>query len=316
MVTSAVSRRWTGYVEARLNREPKKMTPIDDWLASGDFFVHRGYRIFSRTAGDPAAPVLLLIHGFPTSSWDWEAVWQNLAQRYRLVAVDMIGFGFSDKPAQYDYSIVDQADIQGSFLRRQSVSEYHVLAHDYGDTVAQELLARQSEAGRRPKLRSVCFLNGGLFPETHRATIVQRLLQSPAGGLVTRWMTRDRFARSFTHVFGPATQPAPGQIDAFWELIVHNGGVDVYTSLIRYIGERRANRARWVGALQLADIPRTLIDGAADPVSGAHMAERYGQLVPRSDVSLLDGVGHYPQIEAPQRVIEEYLGFRTILARG
>jgi pimeloyl-ACP methyl ester carboxylesterase len=292
------------------------MAPIDDWLASGDFFIHRGHRIFYRRAGDAAAPVLLLIHGFPTSSWDWEAVWPDLTQRYRLLAVDMIGFGFSDKPTQYDYRIADQADIQEAFLRLQSASAYHVLAHDYGDTVAQELLARQSESGDRPKLRSVCFLNGGLFPETHRPTIVQRLLQSPIGGLVTRWMTRDRFARSFTHVFGPGTQPAPAQIDAFWELIVHNGGIDVYTSLIRYIGERRAHRARWVSALQRGDIPLKLIDGVADPVSGAHMAERYRQLVPRPDVTLLDRIGHYPQIETPQRVVEEYLGFRTILARS
>ena len=128
-------------------------------------------------------------------------------------------------------------------------------------------------------------------------------------------MTRDRFARSFAQVFGPSTQPTPSQIDAFWELIVRNGGIGVYTSLIRYIGERKSNRNRWVGVLQGSDIALKLIDGAADPVSGKHMADRYRQLVPRPDVSLLDGIGHYPQVEAPQRVIEEYLGFRASLEK-
>jgi pimeloyl-ACP methyl ester carboxylesterase len=286
------------------------MIPIDEWRVSGDFFDYCGHRIFWRGAGNTDAPVLLLIHGFPTASWDWEAVWPALARRYRLLAVDMIGFGFSDKPANYEYRVADQADIQESFLRLQGVCEYHVLAHNYGDTVAQELLARQPELGDRPKLRSVCFLNGGLFPETHRPTIVQRLLQSPAGGLVTRVMTRDRFARSFSRVFGSGTQPTPAQIDAFWKLIVHNEGIRVYTSLIRYIGERRVNRQRWVGALQHADMPLKLIDGVADPVSGAHMVERYRQLVPRPDISILESVGHYPQVETPERVVEEYAAFR------
>lgn len=204
------------------------MTSIEEWQASGDSFAHRGHQIFWRRSGNADAPVLLLIHGFPTSSWDWEAVLPELAQRYNVFAIDMLGFGFSDKPPRHKYSIAEQADIQESLLRLQGVTEYHVLAHDYGDTVAQELLSRQSESGDRPKLHSVCFLNGGLFPETHRPTFVQQLLQSPLGGIVTRWMTRDRFERSFVQLFGPKTQPTSAQIDAFWKLIVHNGGVRVY----------------------------------------------------------------------------------------
>ena len=292
----------------------RPMTPIDEWQASGNFFNYRGHRIFWRAAGNCDARALLLIHGFPTASWDWEAVWPALAQHYRLLAVDMIGFGFSDKPRRYEYRIADQANIQESFLRLQGITEYHILAHDYGDTVAQELLARQSEPGDRPKLRSVCFLNGGLFPETHRPTIVQRLLQSYVGPIVTRLMTRDRFARSFIQVFGSKTQPTPAQIDAFWKLIVHNEGIRIYTSLIRYISERRANRQRWVGALQREDMPLKLIDGVADPVSGVQMVERYQQLVPRPDIVILEGVGHYPQVEAPERVVEEYTAFRAQLS--
>jgi pimeloyl-ACP methyl ester carboxylesterase len=78
----------------------------------------------------------------------------------------------------------------------------------------------------------------------------------------------------------------------------------------RYIDERRAHRSRWVGALVQAEVPLTLIDGAADPISGAHMGARWRELVPRADVTLLDGIGHYPQVEAPAAVLAAYAASR------
>jgi pimeloyl-ACP methyl ester carboxylesterase len=185
-----------------------------------------------------------------------------------------------------------------------------VLAHDYGDSVAQELLARQAEPGARPRLRSVAFLNGGLFPETHRPVLMQRLLLSPLGPLVGRLASRAKLADNMRRIFGPATQPDATLLDGFWRLITTNDGRAVMHRLIRYMRERREQRARWVGALQRATVPLQLIDGAADPVSGAHMAQRYRELVPQPDVTLLEGIGHYPQVEAPGAVLAAYLEFR------
>jgi pimeloyl-ACP methyl ester carboxylesterase len=83
--------------------------------------------------------------------------------------------------------------------------------------------------------------------------------------------------------------------------------------LIRYMRERRVHRDRWVGAMQSTDLPLKLIDGAADPISGVHMAARYRELVPSADVSLLEGVGHYPQIEAPGQVLRAFDSFSSHL---
>jgi len=292
------------------------MSPLSlmEWKARGHELRHRGHAIFTRSEGALGATVLLLIHGFPTASWDWEAVWPSLAERHRVLALDMIGFGFSAKPTDYDYSILDQADLQEAFLRAQGVGEYHVLAHDYGDTVAQELLARQREPGERPSLRSVCFLNGGLFPETHRARFVQKLLLSPLGPAIARRSSKAQLARSMRAIFGRATAPTPERMDGFWELMIHNGGTALLPKLIGYMPERRRHRERWVGALQRSTVPLKLVDGGADPVSGAHMAERYRELVPKPDVTLLPEIGHYPQVEAPAQVLEAYFAFRRSLA--
>jgi pimeloyl-ACP methyl ester carboxylesterase len=118
------------------------MTP-DAWRAQGDVFDWRGERIFFRAAGR-GEPVVL-IHGFPTASWDWAPLWPALTERYRVMALDMIGFGFSAKPRDFAYSIFAQADLFGALLAREQVTRYHLVAHDYGLTVAQELLARERD---------------------------------------------------------------------------------------------------------------------------------------------------------------------------
>lgn len=282
---------------------------LTDWEAGGRWFDYRGHRIFVREAGDRTAPTLLLIHGFPTASWDWEAVWDALSERFHLLTLDLIGFGFSAKPPRYDYSIVDQADLIEAWLRAEGVDSYHALAHDYGDSVAQELLARQAEPGERPRLRSLALLNGGLFPETHRPVLIQRLLLSPLGSLVSRLATRTSVARSLSRIAGASTRPDATLIDAWWALMSHNGGRAIMHRLIRYIPERRAQRARWVGALQQTFVPIALINGAVDPISGAHMVQRYRELVPAPDVTVLDDIGHYPQVEAPEAVLAAYFDF-------
>ena len=294
----------------QMTQNPPMRIPLETWRAGGVAFEHRGHAIFTRCEGPATAPVLLLIHGFPTASWDWEALWPALTQRWRVLALDMIGFGFSAKPRGYRYSIADQADLHEAFLRSRGVGEYHVLAHDYGDTVTQELLARQSETGERPRLASAALLNGGLFPETHRPLLTQKLLLSPAGPLVARLMGKAAFARAMRRIFGAATQPDAQLLDSFWRLIEFNDGRRAFPALIRYMEERRRHRERWVGALTNAPLPLKLIDGVADPISGAHMVERYGELVPSPDTTLLAGIGHYPQCEAPNQVLQAYLAFR------
>ena len=285
---------------------------LEDWRQSGNWFQHRGHMIFYREEGDGVP--LLCIHGFPTASWDWQRVWSALTQRNRVLAPDMIGFGFSAKPRDHLYSISGQATLHEELLALCGIDRVHLLVHDYGDTVAQELLARHLERGAAriagPDLQSVCFLNGGLFPETHRPRFIQRLLASPIGPLLGRLTTERSFRGSFAAIFGPATQPSREELRDFWQLVSGNGGARIMHKLIGYMEERRRQRERWVGALQQTSVPLRLIDGALDPVSGRHMAERYRELVPDPDVVILAEIGHYPQVEAPEAVLEAYLEFR------
>ena len=272
----------------------------------------RGYRVFYQDSGGDL-PVLLLLHGFPTSSWDWHKLWPDLKQRFRLIAPDFLGFGFSDKPADHGYSIAEQADIAEALLQSLGVVEIYLLAHDYGDTVAQELLARLRDRQQNGTdgigIRAACLLNGGLFPESHRPRLIQKLLVSPLGPLLSRLMNEARFGRSLAAVFGAESQPSAQELADFWRVVQHNGGHRLAHRLLHYMAERVSFRERWLAALAQSQSPLRLVVGSVDPVSGAHMAERYKELVPQPDVVMLPGIGHYPQTEAPRLVLEAVNAF-------
>jgi pimeloyl-ACP methyl ester carboxylesterase len=284
------------------------------WRAAGRAHVHYGQEIFfAEQAREPGVErALLLIHGFPTSSWDWHKVWDALGARFaRVIAPDLMGFGFSSKPADYAYSILDQADLVEGLLAHLGVRRVHILAHDYGVTVAQELLARHLErgAGAAPQVDACALLNGGLFPETHRARPIQKLLLTPLGPLLSRLMSRRSFERSFSAIFGASTQPSAQELAQFWALIRRDGGTRILHRLIRYMPERIKHRERWVGALQKTRVPLRVINGPDDPVSGAHMVARYRELIPNPDTVSLPGIGHYPQTEDPAGVLKAFFEF-------
>jgi pimeloyl-ACP methyl ester carboxylesterase len=287
---------------------------LQDWIKGGEQRRLAGHRVFVRTAVAAGRPPLLLIHGYPTASYDWIRVWPRLAARHSLYALDLLGFGLSEKPRHCDYPIGLQADLCMALLDASGVEAAHVLAHDYGDTVAQELLAREGEG--RLRIASMAFLNGGLFPETHRARPIQKLLARPLlGPLLARAMGYDRFARTMRSIAG-REPPTREELQDLWQLVEHDGGRQSLARLINYMEQRRRNRARWVGALVESRVPRLLICGAADPVSGRHLAGRYRELVPEPDVVVLEEVGHYPQLEAPDRVVDEYEAFRGRVDAG
>ncbi|MCI5043400.1 MAG: alpha/beta hydrolase [Aquisalinus sp.] len=286
------------------------MATIEQWQARGETRSLLGHNIFLVDEGATDRETILLIHGFPTSSWDWVPIWEALSQRYRLVAMDMLGFGYSAKPASHTYSIMEQADIIEALVREKKLTRFHVLAHDYGDTVAQELLARQNEGSGAGEWQSVCFLNGGLFPETHKALLIQKLLLSPLGPLVNKLTSKPRFDKSFSNVFGPDTKPSAEELDAFWTLINYNDGKHIFHNLITYMSDRKEHRERWLQALRGSVVPIALINGSVDPVSGAHMVARYREVVGTPDYfAALETIGHYPQVEAPEKVSQHYLEF-------
>lgn len=276
------------------------------WQDAGDYWLFRGHRVFYKVCGE--GEPLLLVHGFPSASVDWQAIWPQLEGKFQLIAMDMLGYGFSDKPKDFDYSISAQADLVAELAERLNIRKAHILSHDYGDTVAQELLARHLEGSLTFEIRSLSLLNGGLFPETHKPLLIQKLLMSPIGPLLAKFMNHKKFTASLQKICSDGM--TSDVLDDLWQLLEYKNGRAVLPLLIYYMQERREHRERWVGALEQANamaLPLHLIDGVIDPISGQHLVERYRELLPEAKVTELQNIGHYPQVEAPDTVVSAFL---------
>jgi len=279
---------------------------VEEWYESGEYFYSGNLKSFFKRAGE--GPLLICIHGFPSSSWDFEPIWSNLIEHFDVITLDLIGLGKSAKPKR-KLTVALQADMIESLLEKLNIEEAHILAHDLGDTVAQELMARQYEGGNKVKWLTCAFLNGGIFPETHRPLITQKLLASPLGQILVKTMSQHTLAKSFKNIFSQEHPPSDQYIEDTWQLIIQDNGRQMIPRLIKYMKERHVHRARWVRPLEENYIPICLINGIQDPISGAHAAIRFEEVVPNADVCRIEDAGHYPHVETPRKVMEAFLDF-------
>jgi pimeloyl-ACP methyl ester carboxylesterase len=281
---------------------------LEKWIANGRYFEHLGHRIFYRRHGSGDA--LVCLHGFPSSSFDQHKIWPELSRRFEVISFDMIGYGFSDKPTDLGYTTFDQADLFEALLSNLGVERVHILSHDYGNTITLELLARASESGLDFEIESICFLNGALFPETHRPILAQKILISPIGAVFGRLIPDRVFKKNLASVFGPNTKPTEAELEDFLALFKHNNGKRIAHKLIRYMSERAKYRERWLRSLNEMTQPFRFINGLADPVSGEHLVRRFREVVSGpTDIIELPGIGHFPHFEAPEIVAEKFLEF-------
>jgi pimeloyl-ACP methyl ester carboxylesterase len=253
-------------------------------------------------------PAMTLLHGFPSSSHDWAKVAPILAERHTLLLFDFLGFGASDKPADHDYSLHEQADLVEAVWAREGIASTVVVAHDYAVSVTQELLARRAETVLGVELLAVHLLNGGLYPDLHRPQPTQTALLDPEQGpQLSALLTEDLFVQALRPTFADGFDAAADSAD-IWQSTSRGGGERIAHLLIRYIRDRAIHGERWVTALQRTEVPLAFVWGMLDPISGAHMAQRIRERMPDAPFRALADVGHWPQLEAPQRVAPALLG--------
>jgi len=273
---------------------------IARWEELGRYRHLAGHRVFTidlPPAVDSELEPLLIIHGYPTSSFDYAALAPELSHRRRVVLVDLLGYGLSDKP-DLEYTLALQADVVVALTTELGIDRLALLTHDMGDTVGGELLARQIEGSWPVEVTRRVVTNGSIYIEMAHLTAGQQFLLSlPDERLPGNGPDRDSLAASLVATLAPAA--AGSDLAAHAELIVHLGGSTMLGRTIRYIEERRANERRFTGAIETHPSPLHIVWGPLDPIAVAPMADRLRAARPDATLSWIDGAGHYPQLEAP-----------------
>lgn len=272
-----------------------------EWIAENDTLVsRRGHRIAFRRRG--VGPTLLLLHGFPTWSYDYAEVASDLARDHDVITLDFLGYGASEKPNPYEYSVAESADIVEDLTAQLDVKSVRLVTHDYGGIVGQELVDRANRGQLSFAIDSLIMLNSGIVYSAYRPTRLQKLLIQPViGRLLAGRVSAARLRSALDAIRG--TPLTDTEFDDLWLGLSRDNGHKLSHLLIKYNAERAIHHRRWEAALANWTGPLHLVWGLDDPVSGRHVLEQATKVLPHAAVTELAGVGHYPQSEAPQAVI-------------
>lgn len=274
---------------------------VTAWRDRGSDEEFRGRRIhvFDR---DGSGPLLLYLHGFPSSSYDWRLLLE-LETEHAVLAPDFLGFGLSEKPRDHDYTLHWQADmVEGLVTRSDRDGPVFFVAHDMGTSVANELMARDLEGSLEMELIGGLLLNGSMVQDAASPTLGQRILRSSVGGLFSRLSSERFFRQQFGSIFSPENPLTDEEAEDQWELIRADGGRTLNHKTIQYMEERFKHADRWHGAISDWEKPLSLAWGMLDPVATEQVLDAVLQLRPSAPVTRFEDLGHYPQIEDPGRV--------------
>ncbi len=284
------------------------ITTTADWEARGIYRELCGHRVFTLDApslGPEVYEPLLILHGFPTSSFDYAAVLDPLRAGRRVVIFDGLGYGLSAKP-DIHYTLALQADVAMALVAELGLARLALLTHDVGDTVGGELLARRAEGSWPVDVTRRVITNGSIYiAQAHLTSGQQLLLSLPDEKLPPDApVTAASIARSLRETYSPFSSrshegSAGDHMAASVEQIMRDDGHLLLTRLIRYIEERRQNEARFTGAIESDPSPLHIVWGTDDPIAVPSMVDSLLAARPDATVVRLDGVGHYPMVEAP-----------------
>ncbi len=289
--------------------------------------VHRveadGIQVFYRVAGDAAAPVLLLLHGFPTSSFMFRDLILRLADCYRVIAPDLPGFGFTEVPEKrnYTYSFDALANTVGAFTDVLSLNRYAIYVFDYGAPTGFRLAM-----GRPERITAIISQNGNAYeeglgdawepirtywsaPTSENREVIRKNILNLEG---TRWQ--------YTYGVAKPESVPPESYTLDTALLERPGNKDIQLDLFLDYASNVKLYPKFQEYLRKSKPPLLAIWGKNDPFFVPAGAEAFRKDLPNAQVQFLD-TGHFATETHSVEIaaaIKEFLGANgaSQMARG
>jgi pimeloyl-ACP methyl ester carboxylesterase len=292
------------------------MNPAEAWRDQGSYFSWKPQsgdadevNVFHVELGDADAPPLVLVHGFPTSSVDWVDVGPKLSDRYRVCMMDFPGFGFSDKPLGWGYSLLRDAEVLEHYIAEVlGLDSMIMYAHDRGSSVA---LIHATKIASKARLEHLFVTNGNLFLPMSNLTQVQRMmLDDDIGPTALRQATPEQLAEGMGRAtYTPARAADSPEVQALVSIFSHGEGLPVLHETIQYLVERSQDETSWLEALAALELPTTFIWGVYDTVSPPRVInyvwDTYMMKKPgKNSLYYVPDANHYLQNDRPDAIVE------------
>ncbi|CAL2079456.1 Pimeloyl-ACP methyl ester carboxylesterase [Tenacibaculum sp. 190524A05c] len=286
-----------------------KIMTAEQWKQKGNFIKLFNNEVFVIDEGKNNDKTMVILHGYPTSSYDYFKVLDRLTSEYRVIIHDHLGFGFSDKPQNYSYSLIEQADIALELWKKLGIMECTLLAHDYGTSVATEILHRHNFNQINLTINELILCNGSMHIELSQLRLIQKLLKNKyTGKHVAKLSNEFIFTKNIRNVYHDKSQATNDELKEMWQQLMYNDGKKVIHRLSNYINERYFFWHRWIGALKETQLRTKIVWAKNDPVAVFKIAELLASEIKNNTLLPLENSGHFPMLESPERWVNLVLG--------
>jgi pimeloyl-ACP methyl ester carboxylesterase len=251
---------------------------------------------------------IVFLHGNPGSRLDWEDLASQVGEFGRAVAFDMPGFGQADKPRDFDYSVEGYAGFIEGALEQLGVERAHLVVHDFGGAFGFCWATGHPDA-----FASAVLFNTGTW--THgRWHRMARLWRRPVVGELVMAIT---YRRGWRRAMNAGPRPLPTAfVDRMYDDF-DRGTRRAVLRLYRATPLPYPPASGWVATLAKLDRPALIAWGANDPFLGRRRVEDLKQPFPSAEVVMLDGSGHFPFADDPERSAQAVVPFlRSRLGAG
>lgn len=286
------------------------MTALE-WKSKGEFIAIKNHSVFvidinsvSSSGVENNKETLVILHGYPTSYFDYYKVLPKLAEKYRVIIHDHLGFGFSDKPQNYSYTLIDQATIALELWKELGLKNVTLLAHDYGTSVATEILARHNAKEIELQIDKLILCNGSMHIELSQLRTIQKLLKGMFGKYVAKLTNYFIFSKNLRNVYFDKTKVTDDELRQMWNQIEYNNGKRVIHLISDYINQRYIHWDRWIGALKETQIETNIVWAKEDPVAVKEIAELLATEIPNNNLYWIENCGHFPMLENPEKWVD------------
>lgn len=290
-----------------------------DWKKMGFYKTIENHQLFvldsatiksdsNKDSGETPKKTLVVLHGYPTSTFDYYKVLSRLSENYRVVMHDHLGFGFSDKPKNTSYSLIHQADRALALWKSLNLTKVALFAHDYGTSVATEIVARYNAGLLDIEVDQLILSNGSIHIELSQLRTIQKLLKHKFWGKYVALLTNyPIFRKNMRNIYFDISKVTDDELKEMWQMIELNGGRKIIHKLTQYITERYLYWDRWVGGLKETQIPTKIIWAKDDPIAVPAIAELLHEEISNSELYWIENTGHFLMLENPDEWISMML---------
>ncbi len=285
----------TGCVPLRPLEELRQERPSREFVQVGDIRVHAT----QHGSGEP----VVLVHGFGASAHIWRKVIPRLAERYRVVALDLVGFGLTDRPPGTDrYTRASQVDLVRGVMDELKIERAHMVGHSYGGGIVMAFVAEHSD-----RVRSMVLVDSSPpdYPQKRRKLFAA---VKPLNWLFVRGIAlRPAFVRRvMERSFHDDTLVTDELLEAYRDRLRVKGVARAYRGLT---APSRGDRQAPPVQIEDLDVPALVVWGSEDVLVAPEKGEEHARLLPQYRWATIPGTGHAPMEEDPDAFVETVMPF-------